>query len=72
MDATRNEDNTLLGSYLTKAQLARALGRSSRTIDRWHTLRIGPRRTKLPRTKVILYHRDHVQAWIAAHAEEQT
>ena len=60
-----------LDGYLTKHQLAAALGCSPRTLDRWHTRRIGPPRTKVKGTRLIAYHRDHVAAWIASNAEEQ-
>ena len=60
---------SIRNDYLTKHELARELGRSTRTIDRWHTLRIGPRRTKLGR-KLVLYRRDHVEEWLSANAEQ--
>ena len=60
-----------LSEYITRPELARQLGRSTRTLDRWHVQRRGPRRTKIGRTKLILYNRRHVQEWLEAHAEEQ-
>ena len=37
--------NSPLNEYLTKDELARELHRSTRTLDRWHTRRVGPTRT---------------------------
>ena len=42
-----------LNDYLTKDELARELRRSTRTLDRWHTRRVGPPRTRAQ--KLILY-----------------
>ena len=65
--STLMENSPLLEGYWTKNELARALGRTTRTIDRWHLLRIGPRRTKVK--KLILYLRADVEKWLASHAE---
>ena len=66
----KTTDNSPLGDYLTKEELARELGRSTRTIDRWHTRRLGPRRTKLA-GKLVLFKKSAVAEWLAANAEEQ-
>jgi predicted DNA-binding transcriptional regulator AlpA len=55
--------------YLTKDQLAQQLGRSTRTIDRWHTQRIGPRRTKVG-NKLVLYRKSAVSEWLERQAED--
>ena len=62
--------NFPISEYMTRQELARELGRSTRTIDRWHTLRIGPRRTKVGNTKLVLFRRDHVEEWLESHAEQ--
>jgi predicted DNA-binding transcriptional regulator AlpA len=53
--------------YLERAELARGLGKSTRTLDRWHTLRIGPPRVVIGRT--ILYRRQSVLEWLASREE---
>ncbi|MCZ6624863.1 MAG: hypothetical protein O7B35_11640 [Deltaproteobacteria bacterium] len=54
----------LLHGYLTKGELARAINRSARTIERWHSARIGPPRIVVGR--MILYKTDSVRAWLQA------
>jgi predicted DNA-binding transcriptional regulator AlpA len=53
--------------YLERAELARQLGKSTRTLDRWHTLRIGPPRVVIGR--MILYRRHSVLEWLASREE---
>jgi len=62
-------ESSPLADYLTKDQLARQLGRSTRTIDRWHTQRIGPRRTKVG-NKLVLFSKKSVLEWLERQAEE--
>jgi hypothetical protein len=57
----------LQDDYLERTQLARELHKSTRTLDRWHTLRIGPPRVVIGRT--ILYRRQSVLAWLASREE---
>jgi phage terminase Nu1 subunit (DNA packaging protein) len=54
--------NHLLAKYITREQFAKAIDCSTRTIDRWHTLRIGPARIK--RGKLILYRIEAVEEWL--------
>lgn len=54
----------LLDGYLTPAQLAEQLGVSLRTLSRWHTQRIGPRR--VTNGRLILYRADAVREWLDA------
>ncbi len=63
--ATQNTNPTptpLLEGFLTKEQLAAEFGKSERTIDRWHSRRIGPPRVVCGR--LILYPRDAVREWL--------
>jgi phage terminase Nu1 subunit (DNA packaging protein) len=60
--------NSLLTEYVTKDELAEALGRSTRTLDRWADLRIGPPRTRAGRR--VLYNRVRVTEWLDSHTEE--
>ena len=64
----QDTETSPLADYLTKDQLARQLGRSTRTIDRWHTQRIGPRRTKVG-NKLVLYRKSAVSEWLEAQTE---
>jgi hypothetical protein len=50
--------------YVTKSQLAKAIGRSSRTLDNWHRARTGPPRIKFG--GVILYNLSSFKKWLAA------
>src|ERR1700726_1304547 len=52
----------LLDDYLTREQLAAELDKCLRTLDRWHSMRIGPPRTMIGR--VPMYRRNSVAAWI--------
>lgn len=51
-DNTPKEINSLSEAFFTRAALAKQLGNSVRTLDRWHAQRIGPPRIK--RGKLIL------------------
>jgi hypothetical protein len=59
MDASTSE--AILAGYLSKSRLAEELGTTTRTIDRWHTLRIGPPRVSVGRK--VLHRRDSVRTW---------
>jgi hypothetical protein len=61
---------SLLEGFLTKEQLAQQLGRSTRTIDRWHVLRIGPPRVAVG--NLVLYSRDGVTRWLEQAASGKT
>jgi predicted DNA-binding transcriptional regulator AlpA len=52
----------LLSGFLRREELAQQLDVSIRTLDRWHTLRIGPPRVSVGRT--ILYRQDAVRDWL--------
>lgn len=54
----------LLSDYLTPDQLAGELGRSRKTIDRWHAVGEGPPRTKIG--QAVLYRREAVRKWLEA------
>jgi predicted DNA-binding transcriptional regulator AlpA len=53
--------------YLEWIELARELGKSTRTRDRWHSLRIGPPCVVIGRT--FLYRRQSVLEWLASREE---
>ena len=52
--------------YFTTAELSHMLGRSPRTLHRWHANRQGPPRTKIG--TLIVYRKSAVESWL--HAEE--
>lgn len=51
-----------LKQTLTKKSLAEFLGVSTRTLDRWHTQRIGPARSKIG--NFITYRMDAIEDWL--------
>jgi hypothetical protein len=55
------------GNFLRKDELATKLRVSPRSLDRWHTLRVGPPRTVVGRT--ILYSEQAVSDWLASREE---
>lgn len=61
---------TILDEYLSKSELAKQLGKQPRTLDRWHTERRGPKRTKIGRS--VFYRRTDLTCWLAKCAEEAT
>jgi hypothetical protein len=73
---TRNESETVeqmttievLDNYVTEADLARQLGKSERTLQRWRRLRIGPAATLVGNR--ILYDVHDVRAWLRAQRQE--
>lgn len=53
----------ILDGYIRKEELAAELGGTKRTLDRWHTGRIGPPRVRIGKT--ILFDRKSVLEWLA-------
>ncbi len=49
-------------SFITKKELANQLGISTRTLDRWHSLRKGPARSKIG--NFISYRIEAVEEWL--------
>jgi hypothetical protein len=61
--APEHNDASAAGElYLTPDRLAKVLGKSGRTLSRWHTLRIGPPRVAVG--NLILYRASAVQDWL--------
>jgi predicted DNA-binding transcriptional regulator AlpA len=54
----------VLEGFLRREELARQLGLSPRTIDRWEALRKGPPRVSIGRT--ILYNIQSVREWLVS------
>ena len=52
----------VLDGFLTKAELARELNKSERTLDRWHALRKGPPRSKFGNT--VMYRVKAARGWL--------
>jgi hypothetical protein len=59
----------LLDGYLSREQLAKELGKTLRTIDRWETRRIGPPRVVIGR--MILYRREAVREWLLSQEQQR-
>ncbi len=57
-----SSNQLLLEGYLRREELAQQLRVSTRTIDRWQTLRCGPPRVAIGRT--ILYRLDSLRQWL--------
>ena len=57
-----------LTALVSRDDLARQLNKSTRTLDRWHVERSGPRRTKIG--KSIYSHARDVSEWIESQREE--
>jgi predicted site-specific integrase-resolvase len=57
--------NPILSGYVTKKQLAEALGVSERTLDRWAAEGKGAARTQP--SKTVYYSREHVKEWLESH-----
>ena len=58
----------ILDGFLRREELARQFGLSSRTIDRWEALRIGPPRVCVGRT--ILYQIQSVREWLISREQQ--
>ena len=58
---------SFLDEYFSKQELSRSLGISIRTLDRWHTLREGPPRTRAG--KKIFFKKDSVRDWLEDRTE---
>ena len=68
MQTTTDSGSTIRDQYYTKEELARELGRSTRTIDRWHTRRVGPPRHKVA-GKLVLFKKNSVAEWLDKQVE---
>lgn len=55
---------------LTPADVAEMLGISTRTLSRWHALRMGPPRCKIGRT--VLYRKLAIDTWLLANEVQPT
>lgn len=53
---------TSYDNKLKPEEVARQLGVSRRTLDRWHSRRVGPARCKVGRT--VLYRQAAIEAWL--------
>ncbi len=68
-EPTSTGDSPFPDAYFTRVGLAKRLGITVRTLDRWHVLRSGPPRTVLGRT--ILYRKEAVMEWLEEHEREE-
>ena len=68
--ATASDNKLSIDRLVTVEELAKRLGKSVRTLNRWHTLRTGPKRFKLG-GRTSYYHLDDVIRWIDDQRETQ-
>ena len=61
---TESRDSVLAG-FIDPGELCRQLGKSRRTVDRWHAHGLGPPRMQIER--LILYRVQDVRSWLEAH-----
>lgn len=54
----------LLSDFMPERDVAAALGRSTRTLARWHDQRIGPPRIQVGR--LVLYRKESLRDWLRA------
>jgi predicted DNA-binding transcriptional regulator AlpA len=64
------EGSIVLAGFLRRDELARQLGLSPRTIDRWEALREGPPRVHVGRT--ILYNVESVREWLRSREQQSS
>jgi predicted DNA-binding transcriptional regulator AlpA len=64
------EGSIVLDGFLRREELARQLGVSPRTIDRWQSLREGPPRVHIGHT--ILYEVKAVREWLRSQEEQHS
>jgi predicted DNA-binding transcriptional regulator AlpA len=65
----RPEKSKLLDGFLTREELASELGKSVRTIDRWHADGVGPPRVTLG--NAVLYRVESVRRWIVEQERQE-
>ena len=61
-------NDNILSDYFTREQLASVLGKNVRTLDRWHTARIGPPRVSIGR--MVLYRIESVRTWLRSREQQ--
>lgn len=59
----------VLAGFLTREELARQIGRTTRTLERWESARTGPPITRIGKTP--LYNFESVRAWLAAQEQHK-
>lgn len=64
------ERSVVVEGFLRREELAKQLGCSARTIDRWQALREGPPRVRIGRT--ILYNVESVRVWLRSREEQSS
>jgi len=62
-DIIMDENKPVMSGYRTRAELARELGITDRTLRRWDRLRIGPRKLKMGPRRIV-YKVEDVRRWL--------
>lgn len=64
---------SLFEGYITAKELCKQIGQmkggrpiARRTLERWHSLRVGPPRVRVGR--IVVYRIDEVRAWLEEHS----
>jgi predicted DNA-binding transcriptional regulator AlpA len=68
-DINTGLENSILAGYVTPGELCRQLGKTRRTVDRWHARGLGPPRIRVER--MVLYRIMDVRSWLEAHLERR-
>jgi len=64
-----DSQDSVLAGFIGPGELCRQLGKTPRTVARWHARGLGPPRVRVAR--MILYRVDDVRAWLEAHRERR-
>jgi predicted DNA-binding transcriptional regulator AlpA len=67
IETKADSGDSVLAGFITPAELCRQLGKTRRTLDRWHARGIGPPRLQVER--MIFYRVEAVRAWLNSHVQ---
>jgi len=68
-EANTGSENSILAGFIAPGELCRQLGKTRRTLDRWHARGLGPPRIVIQR--MILYRVQDVRSWLEAHIQRR-
>jgi len=61
--------NDILEDYVTRAEIAKSLNKSERTLERWESRRIGPPVTRIGKTPY--YQKESAKKWLRSQEQKQ-